>query len=90
MPVVQGNTMTATKAELKNAFEAGQRAPRGDYQGFAFNTYWEAVREEREAARAEKKRIEKEIQRRMRVEFRKRNGLDIGEADRPPPPYTKD
>jgi hypothetical protein len=85
-----GATMAATKAELKNAFEAGQRTPRGSVSSYHFETYWETVREERKEARDEKKRVEIEIRRRMRDDFRKRNKLDIGEADRPPPPYTKD
>jgi hypothetical protein len=87
MPVVRGISMTATKAELKAAFEAGQRTPPGD---FAFEVYFEGVRKANAAARAKARRDNLKRGKALIEEVRRRSYVKLGEADRPAPPYTKE
>jgi len=94
--------MSATKAELKRAFEAGLSQGLGitkPHSGWneTFEAFYADFAEDRRLKRIALKNAKDERSKALIKEARRRSNIDvlggtlrvdIGEADRPPPPYT--
>jgi hypothetical protein len=86
--------MAATKAELEAAFEAGRDYSESIPDGIAsvpdFDTWYANFAHERRLQRKLDKEVKKARALALVAECRRRSNINLTEADRPAPPYTKD